>query len=69
MPGTQTVTLVNAVLVALPTGPPSTVAAATFGPAPDGKTVICKLVFAAGLATDVAVTVAVTLPVTALGAT
>jgi len=43
--------------------------AATFGPAPDGKTVICMLVVAEGLATEVAVTVAATLPVTELGAT
>lgn len=51
------------------TGPASTVRAATLEPAPEGSTVIFRLAVAAGVATVVAVKVAVTLPVTVLGAT
>jgi hypothetical protein len=67
-PGTQIATLVYA-LSTTPTGPPFTLIATTFGPAPEGNTVISTLAVALGLATDVAFTVAGELPVTLLGAT
>jgi hypothetical protein len=50
------------------TGPPFTLIAATFGPAPDGTTVMRTTAVTVESATEVAVTIAVTGDETMLGA-